>query len=158
MDYGGIYVADGVTGQVINTTAAKMTGFATAGPYSDDSYYNTVVPDVANDKIYVTATGGYLACLTLSGENNNADQTIQANIRVQNAAGTATEIAYGQCISESETANEPFCMSVITPFEITQAVLTGNSGAVDVEVYLESSADTQTFIPTHAQLTVIRLT
>lgn len=154
--YATIYVADGAVAQALTTTPAQMTGFATEGATADDQGYADVTADVANDQIIVKAPGGYLALFNCSGELASADETVQANLRVENSSGTATEDASGQCICENETANEPLSMGFNTTFEVTQAQLAGNSGEVNCTIYLECTASAN-FTPTHSQFTIVKI-
>lgn len=149
--HASIYVADGSTSQAITTTPAKMTGFATAGEATSEDGDLSLEATVASDQIDCNAAGRYLVVCTISGEADAADETVQAVLRQD-----TTEVASGQCISESETANEPFSMGFTTVVQVTAAQIESGSGDVAFSIYLESSGSVA-FTPTHAQLTVVRL-
>jgi hypothetical protein len=137
--YGSIYLADGATLQAVSGTPAKMTGFATEGPASDDvSGDLSVVPDVANDKITVKGGKAYKVSFNVSGTNSAAGD-VQANLRV-----ASVEVAQGQCRANFATGNVDNSMGFTAIIE--------PSADSAVEIYLEG--DATNFTPVFASLVV----
>ena len=152
--YGQIYVADGSTSQVLLVaTPAKMTGFATEGPASDDLTGDlSVVPDAANDKITVKSGGIYRVDYNISGSMVDQHSEVEAAVRV----GGVEEAG-----SQSKSAFSDGTETVSTNYPLTENSMSGcciiePTADADVEIYLESSVHAG-FVPSQARLLVTRI-
>ena len=142
--YGGMYVTGGSTAQALSTTAAKMTGFATAAVSSSSDGDQSIVTTIASD-VVTLQPGTYMATFNVSAAISVIN--VEATFSLRNGAtavGTGTS-----CVIESSdaaaTASGGFC-----------GIFTVSSEAT-ISVYAAAETGTPNLTPSEAQLTLVRL-
>jgi hypothetical protein len=105
--YGGLYTADGVTAQSLDTTPALFTGWA--GEVAGLG----VTPSAASNSITVGTAGVYLVCAQMSGEGA-AGQEFQFHIRLDGAEVTGAGARLKQT-----NAGDKYSLSIFSPVACT---------------------------------------
>ena len=118
--YAHLYTKTGSTAQAtIDTTFAKITGWATAG-VADDA-----VPSAANDRITATSAGDYLVAASLAFSGTSSE-TFTFNIHVDQSEGVIQTI---RKIGTAGDVGTTVCFGILT--------LTAGQ---QLEVYCKSAA------------------
>ncbi len=126
--YGNINVveSDAVSVGSIGTTAQDF-------PFSNDSSYNGVVPDSANNRIQLTTEGTYFVAFNISFSTNSAGDAGLYEFKVQ-LDGTDTGIAIARQMSGSSDTGSAGMAGIITS--------DADSEMLTVSVESDGSADT----------------
>ena len=131
-----IYVAEGSTGQAVDTTPVQVTGFTNNGV----SEHCTA--DAANDQIEIDEDGTYLVSFQCSFEGSNAT-VYKLHFRISGA------LQVEGCHRYLGTSTDEGSCSFVALKDLSDGDF--------VQVYVTASGATKTFVPIDMQLVVVKV-